>query len=110
MSDISWTVEGVFINANDLLAIALGVAFVIVGHFILRHTTLGISLRAAAEDADIAQSAGISVPALRTWTWALSGLLVSVAGHDVCQPTFRQLFLHDALGHQRLHCRDDRWP
>jgi branched-chain amino acid transport system permease protein len=79
MSDISWTVGGVFINANDLLAIALGVTFVIIGHIILRHTTLGISLRAAAEDADIAQSAGISVPALRTWTWGVSGLLVSIA-------------------------------
>jgi branched-chain amino acid transport system permease protein len=80
LSDISWTVGGVFINANDLLAIALGVVFVVVGHIVLRHTTLGISLRAAAEDADIAQSAGISVPALRSWTWALSGLLVAIAG------------------------------
>lgn len=80
LSDISWTVEGVFINANDLLAIGLGVVLVIIGHIVLRHTTLGISLRAAAEDAAIAESAGISVPALRTWTWALSGLLVSIAG------------------------------
>lgn len=80
LSDISWTVDGVFINANDLLAIALGVVLVAIGHVILRHSTLGISLRAAAEDADIAQSIGIAVPALRTWTWAVSGLLVAIAG------------------------------
>jgi branched-chain amino acid transport system permease protein len=80
LSDISWTVDGVFINANDLLAVSLGIVLVVVGHFVLRHTTLGVSLRAAAEDADIAQSVGIPVPALRTWTWAISGLLVSIAG------------------------------
>jgi branched-chain amino acid transport system permease protein len=80
LSDISWTVVGVFINANDLLAVFLGIVLVVVGHFVLQHTTLGVSLRAAAEDADIAQSVGIAVPALRTGTWAVSGLLVSIAG------------------------------
>jgi branched-chain amino acid transport system permease protein len=80
LSNISWRIGGVFINANDLLAICLGITFVILGHFVLRRTTLGISLRAAAEDADIAQSAGIFVPALRTAVWAFSGLLAAVAG------------------------------
>lgn len=80
LSDVSWRVGGVFINANDLLAVALGIACIGAGAFVLRHTTLGISLRAAAEDPAIAQSVGISVPALRTATWAVSGLLVAVAG------------------------------
>ena len=79
LSDVSWTVGGVFINANDLLAVALGIVSVGAAAFVLTHTTLGISLRAAAEDPAIAQSAGISVPALRTATWAVSGLLVAVA-------------------------------
>jgi branched-chain amino acid transport system permease protein len=80
LSDVSWRVGGVFINANDLLAVALGIACIGAGAFVLRHTTLGISLRATAEDPAIAQSVGISVPALRTATWAVSGLLVAVAG------------------------------
>jgi branched-chain amino acid transport system permease protein len=80
LSDVSWTVGGVFINANDLLAVALGVICVGAAAFVLTHTTLGISLRAAAEDPAIAQSVGISVPALRTATWAVSGLLVALAG------------------------------
>jgi branched-chain amino acid transport system permease protein len=79
LSDVSWRVGGVFINANDLLAVALGIACIGAGAFVLRHTTLGISLRAAAEDPAIAQSVGISVPALRTATWAVSGLLIAVA-------------------------------
>jgi branched-chain amino acid transport system permease protein len=80
LSDVSWRVGGVFINANDLLAVTLGIFCIGAGAFVLRHTTLGISLRAAAEDPAIAQSVGISVPALRTATWAVSGLLVAVAG------------------------------
>jgi branched-chain amino acid transport system permease protein len=80
LSDISWTYAGVFINANDLLAIGLGVVCVGAGAFVLTRTTLGISLRAAAEDPAIAQSVGISVPALRTGTWAVAGLLVGIAG------------------------------
>jgi branched-chain amino acid transport system permease protein len=79
LSDVSWRVGGVFINANDLLAVALGIVCIGAGAFVLRHTTLGISLRAAAEDPAIAQSVGISVPALRTATWAVSGLLIAVA-------------------------------
>lgn len=69
---------GVFINANDLLCIALGVAVTISGHVVLAHTSLGVSLRASAADAAIAQSVGIRVQALRTMTWAVSGLLVCV--------------------------------
>jgi branched-chain amino acid transport system permease protein len=80
LSDVSWTLGGVFINANDLLAMALGILGVGIGAFVLTRTTLGISLRAAAEDPAIAQSAGIAVPSLRTGTWAVSGLLVAIAG------------------------------
>jgi len=79
MSDISWVVSGVFVNANDLLAIAIGAVVVVAGHLLLTRTALGISIRAAAEDADVAQSAGIPVPALRTAIWAASGLLVAIA-------------------------------
>ncbi len=80
LSDHAWTVAGVFINANDLLAIGLGVVCIATGHLVLTRTTLGISLRASAEDSAIAQSVGIPVPALRTGTWAVAGLLVSIAG------------------------------
>jgi len=79
LSDHAWIVGHVFINANDLLAIALGSICVGVSYFVLTRTTLGISLRASAEDSAIAQSVGISVPALRTGTWAVAGLLVSTA-------------------------------
>jgi branched-chain amino acid transport system permease protein len=80
LSDVSWTVSGVFVNANDLLAIGLGIVIIAIGHLVLNRTALGISLRAAAEDAAIAESVGIAVASLRTWTWAVAGLLVAIAG------------------------------
>jgi len=72
LSDVSWTIGGVFVNANDLLALGLGVAIIALGHVILNRT--------AAEDAAIAESVGIKVAGLRTWTWAVAGLLVAIAG------------------------------
>jgi branched-chain amino acid transport system permease protein len=79
LSDVSWVVSGVFVNANDLLAIAIGFVVITAGHLLLTRTALGISIRAAAEDPDVAQSAGIAVPILRTSIWAASGLLVALA-------------------------------
>src|ERR1700722_274887 len=46
LSDVSWIVGGVFINANDVLAVALGVLCVGTAALVLTRTTLGISLRA----------------------------------------------------------------
>ncbi len=80
LSDVSWTIKGVFVNANDLLAVGLGIVIIAIGYVVLTRTALGISLRAAAEDAAIAQSVGIPVASLRTWTWAVAGLLVAIAG------------------------------
>lgn len=76
LTDVASVRGGVFINANDLLCIALGVLATVGGHVLLAHTSLGVSLRASAADAAIAQSVGIRVQALRTATWAASGLLV----------------------------------
>lgn len=78
LTGTSWVVGGVFVNANDLLCIALGVAATLGGHLVLTHTSLGVSLRASAANAAIAQSVGINVLALRTAVWAVSGLLVCV--------------------------------
>lgn len=78
LTDVASVRGGVFINANDLLCIALGILVTIGGHVVLAHTSLGVSLRASAADAAIAQSVGIRVQALRTATWAVSGLLVCV--------------------------------
>jgi branched-chain amino acid transport system permease protein len=80
LSDVAWVRGGVFVNANDLVCIVLGVLATIGGHLVLTRTSLGVSLRASAANAAIAQSVGINVLALRTAVWAVSGLLVCLGG------------------------------
>jgi branched-chain amino acid transport system permease protein len=79
LTDRSTTVSGVFVNASDLLSIALGVVAVVAGHFVINRTGLGVALRAAAENSAVARSVGIDVLNLRTAVWAASGLLAAVA-------------------------------
>jgi branched-chain amino acid transport system permease protein len=74
----SAVLAGVYVNGNDLLAIALGVAITLAGHFALSRTGLGVALRAAAEDPAVAKTVGINVLGLRTATWAVSGILAAI--------------------------------
>ncbi|MCU1670603.1 MAG: putative branched chain amino acid transporter permease [Blastococcus sp.] len=79
-ADTHRQVGGVVVSVNDGLVIGLTVAVVCVARLLLTRTTLGTSLRASAEDATIAESAGVNVRRLRTGTWAVAGLLAAVAG------------------------------
>ena len=78
-SDKATIVGGVFVNASDLLSVAMGVTAMVAGYVIVQRTGLGVSLRASAEDAAIARSVGIDVSNLRTAVWAASGLLAAIA-------------------------------
>jgi branched-chain amino acid transport system permease protein len=78
LTDVAAVHGGVFINANDILCIGLGIAVTLGGHLVLTRTGLGVSLRASAANPAIAQSVGIDVLALRTAVWAVSGLLVCI--------------------------------
>jgi branched-chain amino acid transport system permease protein len=68
----------VFVNGNDAASIVLGLVAAVGGHWVLTRTSLGISIRAAAADPDIAQSVGINTAALRTGIWAASAVFVVV--------------------------------
>lgn len=70
---------GVVFDANDLLAaLAVPTAVAAVAVF-LRSSTLGIAVRAAADDADRAASLGVPVKRAHTVVWALAGLLAFLA-------------------------------
>jgi branched-chain amino acid transport system permease protein len=79
LTDRATIVSGVYVNASDLLSFGLGVVAVVIGHFVINRTGLGVALRAAAENAPVARSVGIDVLNLRTAVWAGSGLLAAVA-------------------------------
>lgn len=82
MSDLAdnvVTVGDVYVNVADLV-VTLGVGLLLLGvYLVLQRTGLGVSLRAAAEDADTARALGIDVARLRTAVWLLSGVISAVA-------------------------------
>lgn len=74
---------GVIISVNDGIIVGIAIITVTVTKLLLAKTSLGTSLRACAEDAGIAASAGINVRRLRTGTWAVAGLLAAFVGYLV---------------------------
>jgi len=80
LTDRRTIVGGVYVNGNDVGVVLL--ALVAIGGFywLLVRTSLGVSLRAAAESPAVASSTGINVGLLRTGTWAAAGLVAAVVG------------------------------
>lgn len=74
----STTIGGVFINANDVISIVLGILASVAAYLVLNRTGVGVALRASAENPAVARSVGINVGMLRTATWAVSGLIAAV--------------------------------
>lgn len=79
LGNYAGSVGGVYVNANDLLSIVLGAGAMATGYYVIKRTDIGVSLRAAAENAPVAMSVGINVLGLRTVVWAASGFFVAVA-------------------------------
>lgn len=71
--DVSILADQVFI---------LGAALVVTGavYWLLFRTKLGKAMRAMADNPDLARVSGINTDRIVTWTWAVSGTLVAVAG------------------------------
>jgi branched-chain amino acid transport system permease protein len=78
LSDHATVVHGVFVNASDVLSFGLGVIAAVAGGIVLKRTSLGVSLRASAEDSATAQAVGINVRSLRTIVWGVSGVLAAI--------------------------------
>lgn len=79
-ADTQASIGGVLISVNDGVIVLVTVAVIAGAWLVLSRTSLGTSLRASAEDASIASSAGIDVKRLRTGVWAVAGLLAAFVG------------------------------
>jgi neutral amino acid transport system permease protein len=66
-------------EAQFVSIIAAAAVIVVVGLFLSR-TTLGRTMRALADDRELAAIAGVNVGRMIAFTWILSGLLAGVAG------------------------------
>lgn len=72
---LRFTIEPVVFSSDHLLALVVApLALAAVG-LALRHTDLGVAIRASADRADRAALLGIRVKRLQTVVWALAGLL-----------------------------------
>jgi branched-chain amino acid transport system permease protein len=72
-------IGGISIGVNRLISIAAAVVVLIGLSLFLRHTTMGLAMRAAAEDFDVTRLMGIRADFVIAAAFALSGLLAAIA-------------------------------
>jgi branched-subunit amino acid ABC-type transport system permease component len=68
------------ISVPQILNLVIATVSILSVALILARTTIGKSMRALADDRDLASVAGINVDRMRLYVWAFAGLLVGVAG------------------------------
>lgn len=73
-------VGDVAIRIHALWLVAIGIAVMVALRLFFSRTALGLSMMAAALDAEGALTSGINVPLMRTLTFALGGLVGGLAG------------------------------
>jgi branched-chain amino acid transport system permease protein len=71
---------GIRITPDQLFVLGLAATLVLVLHLLLTRSTLGRSMRAAAENPALARVAGIDVERIIRWTWAIGAALAATAG------------------------------
>jgi branched-subunit amino acid ABC-type transport system permease component len=67
---------------SDLQLVIIGGAgaVMLAVHLVLRHTRLGLAMRATADDAELSRGCGVSAPGVRTVAWLMSGALCGICG------------------------------
>lgn len=65
---------------KGILTLVVSITVVALLHILLSRTVLGKSMRAMADNLDLARSSGISTRNVTLWTWVISCLLAALAG------------------------------
>lgn len=73
------SIGGISLELYDLLTLAITVVTLVATVWLLRRTTFGLSIRAAAEDFDAARLMGVGANRVISGAFALSGLLAGIA-------------------------------
>jgi branched-chain amino acid transport system permease protein len=76
----AWHPLGLTISPVQVIVMASAAVVLSLVAVLLRRTTLGKSMRALADDADLAEVAGIDTDRVITLTWVLAGGLAGLAG------------------------------
>jgi neutral amino acid transport system permease protein len=75
-----YDIGGIRLSRSQVVAIVISVAALLVVAFVLVRTTVGKSMRAVSDDAELAAIAGVDVDRVVRVTWLLSGALAGLAG------------------------------
>ena len=79
-SNHGFEVSRVFVNYTEVIAIAFGLAVMVVTALFLRFTKTGTAMRALANDREITATLGVPVRRVEAAAWLGSGLLSGAAG------------------------------
>jgi branched-chain amino acid transport system permease protein len=71
---------GVRMLPDQIFVLGFTALVVIAVHLTLRHTRLGMAMRAMAESPGLARVCGVQIEAVIRWTWMISGMLAAAAG------------------------------
>ena len=74
------TLGPLIVSPVHLGALGLSLVFLAVFAAFFRATTLGVAMRAVADDQQAAQSLGVSVPRILAASWAIAAMVAAVAG------------------------------
>jgi len=74
------TIAGVSLDAEQMVAIGIAAAAMLLIHVLLRTTRLGLWMRATADDTSLTRSCGVSPARTRAIAWLLSGALCGICG------------------------------
>lgn len=69
------------VNIHEVALVSVAVVLMLFVHFILQYTKLGKSMRAMADNEDLARITGIPTERVVRWTWILGGGLAGIAGY-----------------------------
>jgi branched-chain amino acid transport system permease protein len=78
--DRSILIGDVAISRLDLVVIAVAAALIVALVVLVRHTSIGIQMRASAEDFEMARLLGVNADRVIAFGFAISGLFAAVAG------------------------------
>ncbi|HUR67752.1 MAG TPA: branched-chain amino acid ABC transporter permease [Candidatus Thermoplasmatota archaeon] len=71
---------GVLVSPAQQITLVLALVLIAAVHVFLRYTKTGKSMRAVADNLDLARVSGIDVDRVVVYVWAIAGALVAVAG------------------------------
>lgn len=68
------------VSTSQVIFVAVAVGFMVAVHLLLRHTRLGLAMRATSADPSLSRGCGIPTNRVRAVTWLVTGALCGVTG------------------------------